>query len=163
MPRHLSFDWHCSTTSTFTIPFYLLSIEGADVVLGIEWLRTLGPIKTDFSIPSIAFNQQNQLVTLQTATTSTPTQTSYHQFFQYISTNSIASLHLLSIDSPSSSPSLLENNLHTPSSPLYSLPFPIQAILLQHHTIFQNTPWVTPSKTTWPSHTPPPTHLSSQC
>jgi len=42
-------------TSTFTIHFYLLPIEGADVVLGIEWLRTLGPIQADFSIPSIAF------------------------------------------------------------------------------------------------------------
>ena len=124
-------------TSTFTIPFYLLPIERADVVLGIDWLRTLGPIKADFSISSIAFTYQNQPITLQAATTSTPTRTTYHQFCQYLSTNSIASLHLLSIDSLSSSPSQLESNLQNPSSPLYSLPFPIQAILLQHHSIFQ--------------------------
>jgi len=35
-------------TSTFTIPFYLLSIEEVDVILGIGWLSTLRPIKTDF-------------------------------------------------------------------------------------------------------------------
>jgi len=46
-------------TTLFTIPFYLLPIEGVDVVLGIEWLRTLGPIQADFAIPSIAFTHLN--------------------------------------------------------------------------------------------------------
>jgi len=32
-------------TSLFTIPFYLLPIEGSEVVMGIEWLRTLDPFK----------------------------------------------------------------------------------------------------------------------
>jgi len=135
-------------TLTFTIPFYLLPIEGRDVMLGIEWLRTLGPIKANFSIPSIAFNHQNQPVTLQAATTSIPTQTSYHQFCQYLFTNSNASLHLLSIDSPTSSLSPLESNLQTPSSPLYFLPFPSPS---HSHTTshnFSNTPQVTPTKTT---------------
>lgn len=35
------------------IPFYLLPIEGADVVLGMKWLRILGPLLADFSIPKI--------------------------------------------------------------------------------------------------------------
>ena len=38
-------------TPGFIILFYLLPIECADVVLGIEWLRTLGPIQTYFAIP----------------------------------------------------------------------------------------------------------------
>jgi predicted aspartyl protease len=49
----------------FHIPFYLLPIEGAYVVLGMEWLRKLGPISADFSIPSISFNHANNEVTLQ--------------------------------------------------------------------------------------------------
>jgi len=51
--------------SLFTIPLYPLPIEGVDVVLGVEWLRTLGPIKADFSIPSIVFTYQNHPITLQ--------------------------------------------------------------------------------------------------
>jgi hypothetical protein len=39
----------------FHLPFYLFPIEVADVVLGMAWLRTLGPIQADFSIPSITF------------------------------------------------------------------------------------------------------------
>lgn len=35
----------------FLIPFYLIPIEGVDVVLGMEWLRTLGPLMANFSIP----------------------------------------------------------------------------------------------------------------
>jgi len=62
-------------TFTFTIPFYLLPIEGANVVLGIEWLHTLGPIQAYFSIPSIAFTHQNKQITLQAATPSTPIST----------------------------------------------------------------------------------------
>ena len=54
--------------------FFLPPIEGVDVVSGIEWLCILGPIKADFSIPSITFNHQNQHITLQATTISTPTQ-----------------------------------------------------------------------------------------
>jgi len=42
--------------STFTIPFYLLPIEVADV-LGIDWLSTFESIKEDFSVPNIANHQ----------------------------------------------------------------------------------------------------------
>ncbi|KAF8413581.1 hypothetical protein HHK36_001572 [Tetracentron sinense] len=41
---------------TITIDFYLLSLEGCDVVLGAHWLRTLGPIIWDFSNLSMKFN-----------------------------------------------------------------------------------------------------------
>ena len=47
-------------TFTFTTHFYLLSIEGTYVVLGIEWLCNLRPIEANFSIPNIAFTYQNQ-------------------------------------------------------------------------------------------------------
>ena len=34
----------------FTLPFYLFPIEGADVILGMAWLRTLDLINADFSV-----------------------------------------------------------------------------------------------------------------
>lgn len=47
-------DGQCSSVSlkvqgnTITTNFYLLTLGGCDVVLGVEWLRTLGPILWDF-------------------------------------------------------------------------------------------------------------------
>ena len=94
--------------STFTIPFYLLPIEGADVVLGIEWLSTLGSIQADFSIPSIAFTHNQQHITLQASNSTALSTTTYHQFCHYLSTNSIASLHLLLVE-PTNSPTPITN------------------------------------------------------
>jgi len=52
---------HCSSfclyvlvsihTYTFPISFYLLPIEGVDVVLSMDWLRSLRPLMADFSKP----------------------------------------------------------------------------------------------------------------
>jgi predicted aspartyl protease len=80
----------------FHIPFYLLPIEGADVVLGMEWLRKLGPISADFSIPSISFNHANKEVTLQGDPQYLPQHSTYHQICHLLHTDSIASIHLLS-------------------------------------------------------------------
>jgi len=49
----------------FYIPLYLLPIEGADVVLGMEWLQNLGLISADFSIPSISSLDDNHTITLK--------------------------------------------------------------------------------------------------
>ena len=135
--RYISLSGHLSTNFYIHHSFIPFTIEGANVVLGIEWMRILGLIQVDFFIPNIAFTHQNQQITIQVTTTSTPTSTTYHQFCQYLFTNSIASLHLLSTDNTPIPPTSLEFDLHNPSSPLCSLPFPIQSILLQNQTIFQ--------------------------
>ena len=63
--------------SIFSIPFYLLPIEGVDVALGIEWLQTLGLITTDFSIPSISFTLDNTPFILQGDPPKLPFPTTY--------------------------------------------------------------------------------------
>ncbi|MCH79917.1 hypothetical protein A2U01_0000678 [Trifolium medium] len=80
----------------FHIPFYLLPIEGAYVVLGMEWLRKLGPISADFSIPSISFTHENNEVTLQGDPQYLPQHSTYHKICHLLHTDSIASMHLLS-------------------------------------------------------------------
>lgn len=79
----------------FSLPFYLLPIEGANVVLGMVWLRTLGPIQADFTIPSLTFSHNETSITIKGDPKSQPTHTNFHQIFQLIHTNSIASLHLM--------------------------------------------------------------------
>ncbi|KAL0312114.1 UNVERIFIED_CONTAM: Transposon Ty3-G Gag-Pol polyprotein [Sesamum radiatum] len=48
----------------FDIPFYLLPIHGADVVLGVRWLQTLGLFLSNFSVPSMEFYHKDSLITL---------------------------------------------------------------------------------------------------
>lgn len=41
--------------TTFTIDFYVLPISGANFVLGIQWLKALGTILTDYANLTIQF------------------------------------------------------------------------------------------------------------
>ncbi|GJT97471.1 ty3-gypsy retrotransposon protein [Tanacetum coccineum] len=49
----------------FTILFFVLPVEGADVVLGISWLGALGTITADFSVPQISFVKDGNHCTLR--------------------------------------------------------------------------------------------------
>ncbi|GAV88292.1 RVP_2 domain-containing protein, partial [Cephalotus follicularis] len=49
----------------FSIDFFVLPIEGADVVLGIQWLETLGPIHSDYKLLTMHFVHQNSMVCLK--------------------------------------------------------------------------------------------------
>lgn len=51
--------------SKFRIPFHVLSFEGCDVVPGVQWLRTLGPITWDFSTTAMSFKVGQSEVVLQ--------------------------------------------------------------------------------------------------
>ncbi|KAJ4964981.1 hypothetical protein NE237_016830 [Protea cynaroides] len=46
------------------VDFYLLPLEGYDVVLGTEWLSTLGPIVWDFSKLQMSFHVEGKEVAL---------------------------------------------------------------------------------------------------
>jgi hypothetical protein len=39
---------------------FSIDIGGFDIVLGVEWLRTLGPILMDFKELTMQFNQKGQ-------------------------------------------------------------------------------------------------------
>lgn len=41
---------------SITTDFFLIALEGCDIVLGAQWLRTLGPILWDFSQLSMKFS-----------------------------------------------------------------------------------------------------------
>lgn len=48
----------------FHIDFYVLPISGADVVLGIQWLKTFGPIITDYKSLSMQFHWKGSTIRL---------------------------------------------------------------------------------------------------
>ena len=49
---------------TFSVEFHILPNCGADVVLGVQWLKTLGPILTDYNTLTMKFILSGQVVEL---------------------------------------------------------------------------------------------------
>lgn len=49
----------------FVTDFFLLPLGGCDVVLGMQWLRTLGPVLWDFNSLTMSFKDGNKLVNLK--------------------------------------------------------------------------------------------------
>jgi hypothetical protein len=58
----------CKSTSlsiqgeTFQVDCYTLPLEGFDVILGVQWLKSLGPIVWDFTVLSMAFPHDRRSV-----------------------------------------------------------------------------------------------------
>lgn len=82
---------------TFQVPFYLFPIQGADVVLGVQWLQFVGPFVADFSIPSMQFHHQGSLITLQGDSSPPLTLASFHQFLRMMHTDSVAACHTITM------------------------------------------------------------------
>jgi hypothetical protein len=49
---------------TFITDCYTLPLEGFDVILGVQWLKSLGPIVWDFAALSMAFVREGRYVQL---------------------------------------------------------------------------------------------------
>ncbi|GAU18789.1 hypothetical protein TSUD_80780 [Trifolium subterraneum] len=131
----------------FNIPFYLLPIEGADVVLGMEWLRNLGPISADFSVPSISFTHGKNRVTLQGDPQCLPQQSSYHQICHLLHTDSIASIHLLSYTpTPQTAPSPIVSSQPTIDSISQTLPLDLYQLLTQYPSVFDTPHGLPPQR-----------------
>jgi len=50
---------------SFTVDFYVLPIAGANVILEVQWLRSLGPVLTDYTNLRMQFFYDGRLVELQ--------------------------------------------------------------------------------------------------
>ncbi|XP_041025452.1 uncharacterized protein LOC121265848 [Juglans microcarpa x Juglans regia] len=51
--------------SKFSIPLHVLTLGGCDIVLGVQWLRTLGSITWNFIDMSMSFEWGGQMIKLQ--------------------------------------------------------------------------------------------------
>lgn len=49
----------------FWVDLYILPISGANVVLGVQWLKSLGLVLTDYNTLAMKFFYEGNLVTLQ--------------------------------------------------------------------------------------------------
>ncbi|KAJ0585747.1 putative nucleotidyltransferase, Ribonuclease H [Helianthus annuus] len=116
----------------FHIPLFVLPIEGADIVLGMAWLSSLGKIMADFSVPSISFTHQGNSITLTGEPISSPaSSTNIHHLLHK---DAIASMHTLIFQHEPDTPTLI-----TPPHPNPN----IQTLLQTFSHVFQ-TPSILP-------------------
>lgn len=82
---------------TFTVTLRVLPLSGAYIVLGVEWLHTLGPVITDYSSFTMQFSYMGQPVKLHADVQADNTPASPNQVKRMISINSTSGLFHLSL------------------------------------------------------------------
>ncbi|KAL0438992.1 UNVERIFIED_CONTAM: Retrovirus-related Pol polyprotein from transposon.6 [Sesamum latifolium] len=102
-------------THSFSIELYVIPIFGADVMLGVQWLATLGPFLSDFSVSSMQFYHEGRLVLLTSVPSVTPQFASLAQLRRVVTTNAIDAMPHFPLIHPSTFPTL-------PSSQSVTLP-----------------------------------------
>ncbi|KAK4416014.1 hypothetical protein Salat_2708800 [Sesamum alatum] len=116
---------------SFIIPFDLLPIHGAEVVLGVQWLRTLGPFISDFAVPSMHFYQGGQLIRHCGESETHPSAATFHQLQRLVASASVAAMHTVtffSVELPHSQ--ALGTFIDIDSATLQSMHPDLSAILL---------------------------------
>lgn len=52
-------------THKFWVDLFVVPLRGVELVLGVEWLKSLGPVLTDYNCLSMTFIKEGQVVELQ--------------------------------------------------------------------------------------------------
>lgn len=122
------------SSTKFLTDLYILPISGTDVVLGIQWLKTLGPIVTDYASLIMQLNWNGSPVHLKGIQDPNISEISSNQLKCMHATNAISEYYHLQVEN--SSPLL---------SPDFTLvPSTVQPILLQFSSLFQDTQHLPP-------------------
>ena len=84
--------------NTLHLPVYLLPISGADLVLGVPWLKTLGPHIADYNALSLKFYVKDTFVTLYGDTPKGPSQAQFNHIKRLHHTHAIDLAFTLQFD-----------------------------------------------------------------
>jgi hypothetical protein len=124
----------------FLIDLFVLPLSGAELVLGVQWLKTLGPVLTDYDSLTMKFVKDGHIVQVQGQPAAPPQEATMQQLKRMMITDGIAELfHLQML--PSSS---------VDSSPIVpSLPAEVEATLAQYPTIFEPPVGLPPARITY--------------
>ncbi|XP_028220447.1 uncharacterized protein LOC114402121 [Glycine soja] len=120
----------------FIIDLHVLPLCGANVVLGVQWLRSLGPILTDYTTLSMKFMHEGRTIELQGDDTSALQPLSVPQARRLVRTSDPSACFLLSVtshESPSNTP---------------TYPPDIQFLLTKFAALFQPSQTLPPSRPT---------------
>ncbi|XP_061364978.1 uncharacterized protein LOC133308374 [Gastrolobium bilobum] len=124
-------------SNIFSVDLFVLDLKGADVVLGIQWLSTLGPIVTDYSHLTMSFTHNSSTILLHGDQDPRPSQISNAQLHKMVAQNSVSSCFMcLTSQQPTQS---LQTPLPTQS-------IPIQQILSQFQDVFNSITSLPPDR-----------------
>lgn len=134
---------YASQTHQFIVDMFVTPFQGADVVLGVDWLKELGPVTLDYKALTISFILNGQWVVLSGEVLAALSICSSH-LRQDISTNDICELFLLHVSTsddhcspPSTQPSTV-NALINEFSTLFNAPSGLPPThSTDHHIVIQ--------------------------
>lgn len=142
----------CTTTSRqvplliqghmFVTDLFHLPISGVDIVLGVQWLKQLGPITTNYQALPMSFFHSGQSITLIVDVSLDPVSIWAQQLKRCAQTQSISTLFSLTPIPTQPSPSSSSSHLH--ESPL---PLQITSIITQFPEIFREPDKLPPTWT----------------
>ncbi|XP_006577454.1 uncharacterized protein [Glycine max] len=127
----------CIQGHMFTVTLRVLPLSGAEVVLGVEWLRTLGPVITNYASFTMHFSYLGESINLHADVQADSDPASATQIKRIIYTNSTSGLFHLSL--------LSMDATATPPYPFHSIPA-INKLLLKYQALFQQPSALPPSR-----------------
>ena len=120
----------------FTLDLYHLPLCGADIVLGVQWLKLLGPITTNYQTLTMTFIHMGQNITLSAIAPSTPSIASAHQIKRLAQTHSISALFHITTTPLPCSPTSFSSSPSVSLTENTSIPTPITTVLTCYPHIF---------------------------
>ena len=82
------------------LPVYLLPVSGADLVLGVAWLATLGPHVSDYSALSLKFYLNGKFITLHGDKPRLPDQAQFNHIRRMHKTHAISEVFTMQLETP---------------------------------------------------------------
>jgi len=130
----------------FTVDFHLIDLSGTYDVLGIQWLRKLGPILIDYEELIMKFMDEGRRIQLRGNPDPIPSEVSLHQLRKLLSPNQSVGFFYVSLTSkPSPSHSFSDNtspeiqSLISSYAPLFTPPTTLPPPRPSDHSISHNS------------------------
>lgn len=118
---------------------HVLPICGANVVIGVQWLKTLGPILTDYNALSMQFFHEGHLVEFQGDTDLAPDLHTPPQLRRLIRKQGVSAYFHISI-----TPTVFPSN----QIPSHQLPLEVQHLFHKFSALFHEPHSLPPSRPT---------------
>jgi hypothetical protein len=87
-------------SNLFLVDLFVLPLSGVEIVLGVQWLRTLGPTLTDYTNLTFSFARDGKIIQLMGRPKPLPEEASLHQFKRLLATDAIDTLLQFHLSNP---------------------------------------------------------------
>nr|GMD34100.1 Transposon Ty3-G Gag-Pol polyprotein [Ipomoea batatas] len=123
----------CMRGNSFTVDLQVLSIVGPDVVLGVQWLQSLGSVTHDYTAMTMSFRMGSTPITIKGESVLNNQPISFHQLQAMATKGDIRALYEIQPINPT------EPIDQVPIQPtLPTVPKPLKEVLLEFSSIFES-------------------------